>query len=290
MRALIIGGTGQLGTALQRSVPSGCTVIAPPRSTLDLEHGASIETGVREAKPDLIILAGGFTDVEAAERQPALAMRINGDGTAHVAEAAARHGARLIAVSSDYVFDGRARTPYKPDAPTNPLSAYGRSKLQGEREALSRTPASVVLRTAWLYGPTGRNFVRTMFSRMATGTPVRVVNDQTGSPTSTASVARVIWRAAERPDVTGVHHLTDSGSASWYDFAVAIGAEATAAGILSAVPDVVAIASTEYSSAAPRPAYSVLDTSITTAALAVQATPWRDALRDVVREISRAAA
>jgi dTDP-4-dehydrorhamnose reductase len=287
MRALIVGGSGQLGTALRRSVPEGWTISTPNRSVLDLENADSIDTAVQAVKPDVVMHAAGFTDVEAAERDPALAMRINGGGAALLAAAARRYGARLIAVSTDYVFDGRATTPYAPDAPTNPLNAYGRSKLQGEHDVMERAPGSLVVRTSWLYGPTGRNFVRTMLNRMTAGVAVRVVNDQKGAPTSATTLSHALWRAAACPEVQGIHHVTDSGIASWYDFAMAIGAEAQQAGLLKTMPEIVPITSAEYSSATRRPAYSVLQTSGTAAALSLEPISWRAALRAVVGEMSQ---
>jgi dTDP-4-dehydrorhamnose reductase len=285
VRALIVGGTGQLGARLTRTAPAGWDVVAPSRAELDLTDSASVRTGISRAEPDVIINAAGFTDVDGAERDPDTAFAVNTLGAVHLAEASARSGARLIVISTDYVFDGQARTPYRPDAPTNPLNAYGRTKAEGERETLTRAPGTLVIRTAWLYGPTGRNFVRTMIARMTAGAPLRVVNDQTGAPTSTATLAAAVWRAAALPGATGIHHVTDAGATSWYDFASAIAADGSAMGLVPSNVAITPVTSAEFGAPARRPAYGVLDTSATAAALDLEFPPWRDALQPVLAEL-----
>jgi dTDP-4-dehydrorhamnose reductase len=201
--------------------------------------------------------------------------------------AAAAAGARLLHLSTDFVFDGMASKPYAPDAPTNPQSTYGRTKQAGEEAVRRALPdKSVVLRTAWVYAAEGNNFVRTMLRLMTAKGAVRVVADQIGTPTAAHSLAEVIWALAARPDVSGTYHWTDAGVASWYDFAVAIAEESAVIGLLPAEVRVDAIATEEYPTPAKRPGYSVLDKRSLLAKLSVPARHWRSNLRAVLREIS----
>jgi dTDP-4-dehydrorhamnose reductase len=214
-------------------------------------------------------------------------MAINAEGPRHLAEAAlAIAGCRVLHISTDYTFDGRSRVPYTPADPTNPLSVYGRTKLAGERAVLGVLGArAVVLRTAWVYAAEGRNFLLTMLRLMRERGAVRVVADQRGTPTSADSIARALWRIAQRPEVAGILHWTDAGEASWYDFAVAIGAEGLAAGLLSKAPLVTPISTAEYPTAAARPASSLLDSRESVARLGMAPAHWRDNLRDTLSRI-----
>jgi len=173
--------------------------------------------------PDVIVNAAAYTAVDRAESEPELARRVNSDGPRYLALAAREVGARLVHLSTDFVFDGASSIPYPPEAPTNPLNVYGVTKRAGEQAVLEVLPGrSVVLRTSWLYAAEGSNFVRTMLRLMCANGAVRVVADQVGTPTAARSVAQAIWKITERPSVTGIHHWSDAGVASWYDFAVAI--------------------------------------------------------------------
>ena len=288
--ALIVGSTGQLGIALRRATPPRWSVVAPSRTELDLADAASIRRAVADLRPRLIVNAGGYTDVERAEEEPDVAMAVNGVGAATLAELAHAAGARLITISTDYVFDGCARVPYAPDAQPNPLNAYGRSKLEGERATMAHAPDALILRTSWLYGPTGRNFARTMLHRMRGTEAVRVVNDQTGAPTSTATLAAAIWQAADRRDVRGIQHLSDAGAATWYDFACAIADEARQVGLLGRAPVVEPIPSAAFPQRAKRPTYSVLETRDSWNAIGMSPPEWRVALAGVIHEIAQGAA
>jgi dTDP-4-dehydrorhamnose reductase len=187
------------------------------------------------------------------------------------------------------VFDGLASRPYRTDAPTNPQNEYGRSKRRGEEAIQQVLPdRSVVLRTARVYSAHGNNFVLTMLRLMVSRGHVRVVADQVGTPTAASSLAEVIWALANRPDLKGIHHWTDAGVASWYDFAVAIAEESDAIGLLRGEVRVDPIATEDYPTPAKRPAYSVLDTRSLLSTLSVTARHWRTNLRTVLREISLA--
>lgn len=241
---------------------------------------------VQSERPDLIISAGAYTAVDKAESEPEVAERANSAGPRNLALAARDMGARLLHISTDFVFDGLTSRPYRTDAVTNPQSTYGRTKRGGEEAVLQVLPdRSVVLRTAWVYAAEGSNFVRTMLRLMASKGNVRVVADQVGTPTSATSLAEVIWALATANEIGGIHHWTDLGVASWYDFAVAIAEEAAAIGLLPGTVRVNPITTEEYPTPARRPAYSVLDKRSLLGVVPVRARHWRENLRAVLREI-----
>jgi dTDP-4-dehydrorhamnose reductase len=285
MRVLVTGRTGQIGRALLASAPKAVEVIATNRSELDLADPDSIRQAVALHSPDLIVNAAAYTAVDDAEREPELAHRINALGPECLASCAASDGARMIQLSTDFVFDGKAEAPYLPDAPPNPLSVYGRTKLAGEQAVLGQLPVgAVVLRTSWVYSAAGRNFVLTILNRLREHGAVRVVNDQTGTPTAAASVAGIVWALAETPDSHGVFHWTDAGAASWYEFALAISEQASALGLIDRTVDVIPISTADYPTAATRPKYSLLDTRQTTVLTGIVPDDWRVRLDAVLRE------
>ncbi len=281
MKALITGANGQLGWSLQQTAPSGTELICTDVAELDICDAAAVDAFVAEHNPDLILNAAAYTAVDKAESEEALALRINAEAVANLAAAARTHNARLVHVSTDFVFDGVSGIPYAPDAPTAPVSAYGRTKLAGEQAA---GEGALIVRTAWVYAPKGHNFVRTMLRLMAERDEVRVVADQIGTPTYAPDLAAALW-ALSAKGVTGIHHYTDSGAASWYDFAVAIQEEGLAAGLLTRAVPVIPIATSDYPTPATRPHYSVLDKSSSFAALGGPAPHWRANLRLMLKEI-----
>jgi dTDP-4-dehydrorhamnose reductase len=278
---LLTGAAGQVGSAVQASAPLQVELRALTRAQLNINDEAEVHRAISDYQPSLIINAAAYTAVDKAESEPAAALAINADGPRYLARAAETiPGCRLVQLSTDYVFDGAAAEPYRPTDATHPLSVYGRSKLEGERAALGvLAERAVILRTAWVYAATGRNFLLTMLRLMRERAEVRVVNDQFGSPTSAASIATAIWAIALRPAVRGVLHWTDSGRTTWYDFAIAIAAQAQAAGLLTTPVKVTAITTAEYPTAARRPANSVLDTRETVAQLGLSPPGWQSALR-----------
>lgn len=283
MKALIVGAGGQLGHGLIATAPADAEIVSCDQAQLDITDADSVHAFVTKVAPDVIFNAAAYTAVDKAESDAERAQAVNGDAVGHLAAAARAVGARLVHVSTDFVFDGSARTPYAPDAAPAPLGVYGRTKLAGEQAA---GPEALVVRTAWLYGPVGANFVRTMLRLMQAHPQVRVVGDQVGCPTYAPALAAALWRLADR-GVTGVHHFSDGGQASWYDFAVAIQEDAVSAGLLETAVPVVPITTADYPTPAQRPAYSVLDCTSTYAALGYPATPWRDNLRVMLDEIKR---
>jgi dTDP-4-dehydrorhamnose reductase len=281
MKVLITGANGQLGRALQATARLGVSIIAAGSAELDIGDAAAVDALLSAERPDAIFNAAAYTAVDKAESEEALAMRVNAEGVANLARGAAAVGARLVHVSTDFVFDGRSGIPYAPEAPTAPLGVYGRTKRQGE---IAAGPDALIVRTAWVYGSQGGNFVRTMLRLMAERDEVRVVADQIGTPTFAASLADALWRL-HAAGAKGLFHYTDSGAASWYDFAVAIQEEALAIGLLARAVPVIPIATSDYPTPAARPHYSVLDKSATFALLGGAAPHWRVNLRKMLKDI-----
>jgi len=280
MKALVTGAGGQLGRALLASAPAGVEAIGLDRGALDIGDERSVANAVHEHAPALILNAAAYTAVDKAESEPEAAARINAAGPAHLARAAAETGARLIHISTDFVFDGNASLPYRPDHPTAPLSIYGRTKRDGEAAALAANPDTLIVRTAWVYAAGGRNFMETMLRLMAERETLSVVSDQVGTPTHAASLAAALWSLAGSP-ARGIVHWTDAGVASWYDFAVAIREEAIAAGLPMRAGGIRPIATADYPTPARRPAFSLLDKSGAWA-MTGAARHWREELRAAI--------
>lgn len=286
MKVLVVGAGGQVGRALLAAPPPGLDVHGLGRADLDLGDPGRIRETVESLRPDVIVNAAAYTAVDKAESEPEAARIANEEGPRQLARAASAAGARFIHVSTDFVFDGSASTPYKPESACAPLGVYGRTKHGGELAVLDACPDSLVVRTAWVYAATGRNFLLTMLRLMTERGTVRVVADQVGTPTAAASIAEALWRAVRVPAARGLIHWTDAGVASWYDFAQAIAEEGAAAGLLPDPVEVVSITTTEYPTPARRPAYSVLDKGAAVAALGIHPRHWRVNLRNVIGEIA----
>ncbi len=230
MKVLITGAGGQVGRELVRAAPPQAEVRALDRNDLDIGDAVAVREVVGDFAPAVIINAAGYTAVDKAEQEHEVALRVNAEGPRLLAQAArGLNGCRMVHISTDYVFDGDSARAYRPGDAPHPLSVYGRSKLEGEQAVLAALGArAVVLRTSWVYGAHGRNFLHTMLRLMRERGAVRVVADQIGTPTATPPLAEALWQFAKRPGLAGVHHWTDAGVASWYDFAVAIAEEAAA--------------------------------------------------------------
>ncbi|MDX3883419.1 MAG: dTDP-4-dehydrorhamnose reductase [Sphingomonas sp.] len=277
MRVLVTGAAGQLGRALLASAPPRVEAIGLDRAALDIGDEAAVEDAVHRLRPALIVNAAAYTAVDKAETERDAARRINADGPGYLARAAGSVGARLVHVSTDFVFDGTASRPYRPADATAPLSVYGATKLAGEAAALAEHADVLVVRTAWVYAAHGRNFLETMLRLMAERDELAVVADQVGTPTHAASLAHALWALA-MADARGVLHWTDAGVASWYDFAVAIREEAIAAGLPIRAAAVRPIATADYPTPAARPAFSLLDKSAAWGITGI-ARHWREELR-----------
>jgi dTDP-4-dehydrorhamnose reductase len=276
MKWLVTGAGGMLGHDLLRVLPGAATT-ALTRTDLDITDADAVAAAV--AGHDVVLNAAAWTDVDGAEADEAGATRVNGAGVETLALACAKSGARLIHVSTDYVFPGDAGAPYAEDAPVNPINAYGRSKLAGERAVLETLPGTgYVVRTAWLYGEHGKNFVSTMLRLAAERDTVDVVDDQEGQPTWSMALARRLVELGERPDApAGIYHGTASGRTTWFGLAQAVYAEAglDPARVRSTTSD-------RFVRPARRPAFSVLDHGRWAAAGLPPMGGWRESLRDAL--------
>lgn len=281
MKALIVGSNGQLGRGLQATAPNGTELFCVDIDQLDITAPSAVDAWVEQTRPDILFNAAAYTAVDKAEQEEERALAINGTAVGTLSAAARRIGARFVHVSTDFVFGGLSGVPYPPNATTEPLGAYGRTKLVGEQLA---GQDALIVRTAWVYAPVGGNFVRTMLRLMGERPEVRVVADQIGTPTYAPALADALWRLVAA-EATGLHHYTDSGAASWYDFAVAIQEEALAAGLLHEQASVIPISTAEFPTPARRPHFSVLDKTATFAALGGPAPHWRDNLRVMIDHI-----
>jgi len=296
MKLLMPGAGGQLGHELRRVAwPAGYRLIACHRTELDIAERDAVFAAVARERPDIVINAAAYTAVDRAESEPDAAWAGNCIGPANLAAACRDADIPLVHVSTDYVFDGCKTGPYREDDPVSPLGVYGASKEAGERAVRSALPQHVILRTAWVYSAHGSNFVKTML-RLAGERPVlRVVADQTGSPTSAAdlagAIAGVVRRLASGDAHWGTYHFAGAGSVTWHGFAEAIvelAARRNAAG-RGPPPRVEAITTAEYPTPARRPANSVLDCARIGAAFGIVPRPWREALAEVIGELYGAA-
>ena len=271
---LVTGAAGMVGSDLVAELESrGEETIALTKSDLDITNARAVQHMMRERKPSIIVNCAAYTKVDAAEENEALANAVNGSAVEHLAHAANAVDALLVQISTDFVFDGAKKSPYDIHDATNPLSAYGRSKLLGELAA-THAEKHLVLRTSWLFGRNGANFVEAMRNQIAKGTnPLRVVDDQRGCPTYTPHLAHAIIRLASL-DATGIAHYTDVDECTWYDFAKAIVEE------LGADVRVNPVSTKAFPRPATRPAYSVLSTERYERLTGVRPESWRDGLRE----------
>ena len=257
--------------------------IADRDSLLDFAKKKAAETG----KIDFVVNCAAYTAVDSAEDDEEGAARVNSQGAGNVALAARTLGCPLVHVSTDYVFDGNARAPYTEDSPISPLGAYGRTKAEGERAVARETDSFYILRTAWLYGIHGKNFVTTMLRLMNERESVKVVSDQRGSPTSCMTLARVIAEIARGKGVPfGVYHVTDLGDISWFDFAGEILRQGRKRGLVGGGCAVLPCATADYPTKARRPAYSVLDKSKIQSALNISLPDWKDSLGEFLDRLA----
>jgi len=289
MKILVTGVTGQLGSEVAaRFGQLGHEVVAADRRSLDFLQPAQAAAVIRMQQPDWVINCAAYTQVDKAESETESAFIINRDTPAQLAQAVAGYGGRLLQLSTDFVFDGMQARPYVEDDATNPLGVYGRSKLAGEQAVLDALPEAVIMRTAWVYGVHGHNFVKTMLRLATAGKPLRVVSDQRGSPTWTTDIVAAIVALVEQ-QAAGVFHFTAAGETSWHGFASAILEEAAAAGFTIKTKRVEPIATTDYPTPATRPACSVLNTDKISACLPFAIPAWRDSLKNMLQEYATCA-
>ncbi len=289
MKIFITGASGQLGRELLNTCPitsKNSIIKALTSNELDITQRQMTIFEIDGFRPDVIINCAAYTAVDKAESEPDRALEVNAIGPENLAVAAAKINARLIHISTDFVFDGKKSFPYEPQDSTNPLSIYGQTKLEGEKIVLKTIPErSVVIRTSWLYSAYGHNFVKTMLRLIAERPVIAVVADQIGSPTWANGLAKAVWSFVLKPELTGIYHWSDAGVASWYDLAHAILEEARLLGILNTHTEITPIKTSEYPTAAKRPSFSVLDTTSARKALGIKASHWRVELRKMLKEL-----
>ncbi|PTM41700.1 dTDP-4-dehydrorhamnose reductase [Bosea sp. 124] len=291
MRVVVTGREGQVGRALaERASAAGVTVVTIGRPELDLERPETIGRAFAASRPDVVVNAAAYTAVDLAESEETVAVRVNAVGAGEIAAAARSLGLPLIQISTDYVFDGRLDRPYREDDATGPVSAYGRSKLAGEQAVAAATQDHAILRTAWVYSPFGRNFVRTMLRLGQERAEVSVVADQIGSPTSALDMADAVLAVARnlvsRPEdasLRGVFHMAAQGEASWAEVAEAVFADAVAGGCQPV--NVRRIATADYPTPARRPANSRLDGRKLASAHGISLPQWRGSLAACVARL-----
>ena len=298
IRALVTGAGGQVGAQVARILEGRAEAIALDRSRLDLSDAGAIAARIREVRPQLIVNAAAYTAVDRAESEESLAHAVNAVAPGVIAGEALRCGALLVHFSTDYVFDGEKSSPYVESDPANPLSVYGRTKLAGERNIEASGCAHVILRTSWVYGPQGANFLLTMLRLAATRDELRIVDDQRGAPTSSLQIARAVMelftpggpaRAVTAADIArvaarrGLYHATAAGETTWFGFARAIfEARARALGPTFRPPRLVAIPTREYPTPARRPAYSLLSNARLEHTFGVRLADWRAGLEETL--------
>lgn len=290
-RVLIVGSEGQLGSELMAAAwPSGAEIVGRDLPALDVSRPEAVAEVLGDVGPALVVNAAAYTQVDRAEAEPERAFLINEAGCGHLAEWCARRSVPLVHMSTDYVFDGRSPRAYREDDEPHPLGIYGRSKLAGERAIRQRRGPHLILRTSWLFGVAGGNFVKTMLRLGAEREEVRVVNDQHGCPTPARDLAGAIAQLARRsldgePLPWGLYHYAGRDETTWFDFAGAIFAGAKARGL--GTPRLVPITTAEHGAAAPRPARSVLDCGLIERTFGIRPPSWREGLERVLAELAQ---
>jgi dTDP-4-dehydrorhamnose reductase len=294
---VLLGADGQVGYELHRAfAPLGPIAAYTIFGTLpggarcgriDFTEAGSLAKLIDERRPSLVLNAVAHTQVDRAEDEPALAQRINAEAVVELANACARHGAKLVHFSTDYVFGGEGRRPWREDDVTAPLGVYGRTKLAGEEAIRASGCRHMILRTAWVYASRGQNFLRTALRLARERDELKIVHDQVGSPTPARWLAVATALAhAQSPARDGTWHVVADGECSWHQFAAAIYAEALAAKVLERAPRLIGISSSEYPAKAKRPAYSRLDSSRFASDFGLQLPDWREGLKQVMAELA----
>lgn len=287
MNILIIGSDGQLGTALvHQQLPENTTIAGVDIPQLDITDPQMVEKVLSERQPSVVINAAAYTDVDRAEKDPKAAFSINCDGPRHLAESCAKSNTPLVHISTDYVFDGNKNKPYRETDPVSPSGIYGQSKADGEIAVRSILPAHLIVRTSWLYGTVGHNFVKTMLKLGYQNDTVQVVADQYGSPTCAddlaATVLAIVHRMRDRRNITwGTYHYCGDGVISWFEFAGAIFEFARRFG-LTRPPQVVPITTVDWPTPAKRPPYSALDCTLIEKNFGITTEPWQKSLKKTV--------
>ena len=286
MKVFITGKGGQLAWELEQLAPETDDVICVGKDELDITNEKLVSAFIAETKPDLVINAAAYTAVDLAEKNIELAYAVNELGVKYLAQACKKIGARILHISTDFIFDGACTSPYQTDAKPNPQNVYGASKLAGDNALNEILPeTSVIVRTAWVYSANGNNFVKSMLRLMQEKPQLGIIYDQVGTPTWAKGLAQWLWAIATKPEVTGVYHWTDAGIASWYDFAIAIQELGIEKGLLKESIPVLPIPTSAYPTPAKRPAFSVIDKTSAEEVSGINTTHWRKHLSEMMDEL-----
>jgi dTDP-4-dehydrorhamnose reductase len=286
MKVLITGKGGQLAWELDQLKPETYEVISVGKNELDITNEKLVADFIAFTKPDLVINAAAYTAVDLAEKENELAYAVNELGVKYLAQACKKIDARILHISTDFVFDGCSTNPYKTDSKPNPLNVYGASKLAGDKVLNEILPeSSVIVRTAWVYSVNGNNFVKSMLRLMQEKPQLDIIYDQVGTPTWAKGLAQWLWIVASKHEVTGTYHWTDAGVASWYDFAIAIQELGIEKGLLTEAIPVLPILATAYPTPAKRPVFSVIDKASAEGVSGLNTVHWRKHLSSMMDDL-----
>jgi len=289
MKVLLSGGSGQLGFELKRQMPMGFTLTAPTSKQLDICSTGQVKETLHELNPHLIINAAAFTAVDKAEQEREQAFAVNETGVKHLAQ----YGVPIFHLSTDYVFNGQLKRPYREEDKPAPLNVYGQSKLAGEKALAAVNSRHLILRTGGLFGVHGNNFVKAIVHKAKNRQPLAVVDDQFNTPTPVHALAKAIWQLAgyyrEQGKLPwGIYHFGGQPVVSWYEFAVVIVEQVLILGLLKQRAEIIAIKSADYPSAVRRPHYSALDSGLLQRSLSISPPDWRDGLRQMLAQLAAA--
>ncbi|BEV36629.1 dTDP-4-dehydrorhamnose reductase [Synechococcus sp. M16CYN] len=291
MKVLLTGAGGQLGQALIYAKPEGINLIATMRKELDLSDPEACQDAVYVHQPDWVLNAGAYTAVDQAELEPNLAYAVNAEAPRAFAKALKKQGGRLLQLSTDFVFNGQQSFPYRVDQAVSPLSTYGASKAAGEtavHNVFGNNSQALIIRTSWVVGPVGKNFMLTMLRLHREQQQLNVVADQVGCLSSTFNLAEACWRAivqGSRTSMPPIMHWSDAGVASWYDIAMAVGQISHNIGLIKIPAQVNPITTSDYPTLASRPSYSLLDCTSTRLILKLKAQHWQAALKQLLQYV-----
>ena len=291
MKVLITGASGQLGKRIKDTAPSWIELLTPSKSNLNLENLISCKDYIYKNKPDWIINCAAYTDVDKAEKERNKACKINGLAPKAFVEAINKTNGNILQISTDYVFSGQQGSPYKAEDDKNPINTYGFSKAMGEeniKNNINNINKATILRSSWVIGPYGKNFVITMLKLHKEKETIQVVCDQISSPTSTKELSKICWtilKSKEDNNLPLIIHWSNAGVASWYDLAISIGNIGLELGLLKKKAKVVPIRSSDYQRQAKRPSYSLLNTFEAQKLLKLEPSHWQDELKEIIYEI-----
>ncbi len=285
MKILITGANGQLGYETQRILQGkGLNAIGIGRKQLDFSQPERVAEYIAAERADWVINCAAYTQVDKAEEEIELAFRVNRDAAKAVAEGVHHYAGRLLQVSTDFIFDGTQSHPYRENDQANPLGVYGQSKWEGEQAVLEVMPTAIILRTAWVYGVHGNNFVKTILRLASEREELGIIDEQVGSPSSTVDISRAIYALIEK-ERTGIYHFTNEGVTSWYDFALAAIKEAKLLGFSFKLKRIKPIPTSAYPTAAARPAYSVLSKEKIRGVLDYDIPHWQTSLNAMLQQL-----